>query len=400
VFLSRSTLFTLLLGAAAGAVDAAPNGERAAGFESRIATKRTESATVLFQTHTGPYWTAGPVLRQVAEYMAQNGEPGPMYVRYERDVSAAGASSLRSEVGYYAEGKPAPGPTYAIGRRESERVAYVVVDARELATPMLHRAMMAWIHDQRLTPVGPITEIHWPATTARGSDAAIADRIEIQAPIVEGDAAVPSTATAAATTAPTAEEHAEWVGSTSIEAAATANASEPAVGSRRSVASESSVAPDPPSASGTGSIVAPQSAETVAELVAAHRFDEMATRLLPDDRTPVGVSRTWLGQIVLRLDAVASGAALAHPDKSAAIDACCAAVRRRYDRLPLTAGPDPRDLPTIAAGVGPERRAIVARIDRLLSRIASRTVSPAGILGELASTLDQVDARLNGPNDN
>ena len=128
----------------------------------RIATKQTVPATVIFLSNTGPYWMTGTTLHRIAEFMREHGETGAMYVRFERDPTGANAASLQAEVGFFATREQHAPPPFQQTTRDSELVAFAIVDP-SASTPMRHhRALIEWAEHHGFSPSGPVTEIYHP----------------------------------------------------------------------------------------------------------------------------------------------------------------------------------------------------------------------------------------------
>ena len=70
----------------------------------QIVLKQPEPALVVFLEHTGPYWTVGPLFRQVREVMIAHNETGPLLARYANNPTTVAPESLRSRVGFVAKG--------------------------------------------------------------------------------------------------------------------------------------------------------------------------------------------------------------------------------------------------------------------------------------------------------
>lgn len=352
---------------------AATSGVRPDPPRTSITIRQTELATVVFREHIGPYWTVGPLYQQVADYMLEHEQTGPMYARFDRDPTGSDAAALRTEVGFVAEPGHHATPPFLTKRQNSEWVAVMIVEGSRSRTLRHYPAISAWITSQGYTRVGPIVEIYHSKSERPSDKVAAVDLTEIRMVIQP----------------PTAERHAV----PDTDPATGSKITQVSIPSATAVRLEvegpalDETQPDPIQPSTTDS--------SIAELVLARRFDDMANRMLPNDCTVSGEIRIWLGQIVLRLNAVSNGVDQLYPDNNATIRALCEAVRRRYGELPAAPDFDARDYSVMSPGrpIGRDaltRQSVSRRIDRLLGRIATRAISPDDILEELSSLVQQV----------
>ncbi len=127
-----------------------------------IVVKQTDPIRVVFMEHAGPYWTVGPLLTHVREYMLKHGLSGPMFARYLADPMTAAPSSLRTEIGFIVGADHSAEPPFKTARWGPELVAYLVMDGQSATTRHDYAAIHDWIQRHDHHAAGPITEIYDP----------------------------------------------------------------------------------------------------------------------------------------------------------------------------------------------------------------------------------------------
>ncbi|MCH8251955.1 MAG: hypothetical protein IID36_05825 [Planctomycetes bacterium] len=164
----------------------------------------------------------------------------------------------------------------------------------------------------------------------------------------------------------------------------------------------SSDAADPPEATGVGNrSVDPVSDVSFETLIQEQRYEDAAIRLLPEDQL-LGENRIWIGQVAFRIKALGKGAARKFGAEATPVVQMAEAVSMRHK---LVTGAAYRDALANAivrvdlhsGGAAAERRAITRDLDRLMRKIALRTVGAPETLDELSAILLRMERILHPP---
>ena len=358
------------LGATIGVLWATSVGIRAAEVPPptatiEIALKKTDPVRVVFLEHIGPYWTVGPLFKQVRETMADHNESGPMFARYLADPTAVPADSLRTEVGFVARSDWMPEPPLKTAQREGEQVVSTVVESAYGTTVRSYSLIRDWILSNGFEAVGPVMELY--PLPPRGVSTSVY-RTEIQIPVrratsVESESPVPKAA----------------VVYTRAHDEALAQSQD-----GNSTATTTSMEPLFP----------------IKDLIDSSRFDRIAEQLVPMNRTmPVGM-QIWFGQVVFRISAVAKGIEQTYPGGSLQATALSEAIVRNYRRLSASSTVDPLAQAVVRVDTHMEpqstqKRLIVRDLDNLLGQVALKTMDAESALDRLSELLQRVQDVTN-----
>jgi len=313
----------------------------------------------VFLEHTGPYWTVGPLFKQVREAMGGHNESGPMFARYLGDPTVVPADSLRTEVGFVAKGDWVPEPPFKTVQRDGEQVVTMVVEGSYGTTTRYYSLMRDWVLTHGFEAVGPVIEMYPSPLPGAPSGA---NRTEIQIPVRRASSAQSTT-------------------------------SEPKV---------VVVLPSKPDDALAESEVNNSAATTAIEpfypikdLLGASRFDRIAEQLVPTDRPMPPGMQVWFGQVVFRISAVAKGIEQTYPGGSPQTTALSEAIVRRYRQASASSKVDPlaQAVVRVDARSDPQsmkKRLIVRDLDNLLGQVALKTVDPASALNRLTDLLQQI----------
>lgn len=421
VWLVISTLATIGPPALGSEQDADANGGTRAIIPA-IATKSTEPENVVFLEHTGAYWTAGRLFRQVREHMVRHSQPGPMYARYSSDPGRAPLAGLRIEIGFAADANHQPGPPFKTAQREAEFVACAVVEGRAASPRTDYPPIFEWIKTHGHEALGPIVEVYDPAGPGQdrnrrcteirvllrppetsqiaAPDAEVPQPIEPEPPVQRsqtpaapvhdphakpGEPPAPETETAGRTTADAQTQEIE-----ETERADQAATAEPVQGITR-------VSPTPPPADQT---TQPRKADceqqrSISELVAAEQFGCIALQLMPDDRSIPVEHQVWFGQVVFRVRAVAKGIRYMGPVAGVTASALADAITRRYREVSVDFTLDPLDQVAVIThpqgnALANDKRAIMRSLDTLMGRISLASIDADGATRDLVRILQNV----------
>ena len=147
--------------------------------------------------------------------------------------------------------------------------------------------------------------------------------------------------------------------------------------------------------------VDPVSDVSLETLIQEQRYEDAAIRLLPEDQL-LGENRIWIGQVAFRIKALGKGAARKFGAEATPVVQMAQAVAMRHK---LVTGAAYRDALADAivrvdlhsGGAAAERRAITRDLDRLMRKIALRTVGAPETLDELSAILLRVERILHTP---
>lgn len=151
-----------------------------------VALKHIESADVIYILHRGPYWTLGKTFTEIDQFMAEHDQTGPMFSRFLDDPTKAGASRLRTEVGFLASGNVRPGLHLLRKTLPAHLAACLEVKGPYSQTSSHYQRIHDWIKANGYTAGKGIMEVY----PDRSADQAIA---EIRIPVVgKSDTETPS----------------------------------------------------------------------------------------------------------------------------------------------------------------------------------------------------------------
>lgn len=346
-----------------------------------IVLKQPDPAVVVFLEHTGPYWTVGPLFRQVREVMLAHNEAGPLFARYATDPTSVAPESLRTRVGFVAKGEWAPEPPFRSAEYESEQVAAMVVEGSYGTTTRYYSVMRGWLSAHGFEPVGPVIELY--PLVARGASPGT-QRTEIQMPVRRARVPEPP---AAPVVASAENEPQRFFDSWE------ASGDEPGT-QDAPTADEGPTAPvrEPGAVS---ALAVREPIRPVRELIATSRFDRIAEQLIPVDRPTPAALQVWLGQVVFRVSAVAKGIEQTFPGGAPQVTALSEAIVRRYRQASESSTVNPLESAVVHVDMrsdprSAQRRSIVRDLDNLLGQVAIKTVDADSALGRLEDILQRI----------
>ncbi len=391
-----------------------------------IATKWTEPENVVYLEHTGAYWTAGRLFRQVREHMDHHSQPGPMYTRYSSDPSRAPLAGLRIEIGFAADAKHQPSPPFKIARRAAEFVACTVIEGRAASPRTDYPPLFEWIDAREYEPLGPIIEVYNPPavgqiTNQRQTEICVVLRPPETSQIASPDAEVPHPIEpeppgqrSQLLAAPVHDLHAkpgkppapetETAGRTTVEAQTqeiekTERADQTATAEGVQGNGRETTSPPPVDKRTQPRKSDCEQPRSISELVAVEQFECIALQLMPDDRSIPVEHQVWFGQVVFRVRAVAKGIMYTGPSGGARASALADAITRRYREVSADFTLDPLDQVTVIThpqgnALANDKRAIMRSLDTLMARISLASVDAAGATQELVRILEDVQKLL------
>jgi effector-binding domain-containing protein len=127
-----------------------------------ISIQKFEAAEVVFTVHNGPYWRAGTAVRELAEFMADRGQPGPMFTRFVGRKGSSGAYR-RTEIGFFVKGPLTHAELDGLYERKllpAYEAATLTLDVPYGKSFMHHVRVLDWIKSQGLTAGDEVVEVY------------------------------------------------------------------------------------------------------------------------------------------------------------------------------------------------------------------------------------------------
>ena len=377
-----------------------------------ISAVTVPATDVVFVEHVGPYWTIGRKASETRAYMETHGITGPVFVRYPQPPRRRTARDTRCEIGFVSETAHAPDPPFRLAHRPEELVASLTVVGRLPDPKHDYENLNRWIVDQGYVAAGPITEVYYPVQPFR--DAASA-RAEMRFTLKRDASAENEESVAVVIPEVTEDENAVETESATADApclvpmvvppeptspltnpvqpapyAASVGTTEP---DRTTVAHAPTEIPTPSASPRDSEAPAPAAdrvaptpdaaeSQSVEELLASEQFARAAEVILPSEVPTSSSDRVWLGQVVLRIEAAATGLARlegADARMMASFGALSEAIEARYALLSnpsVTGWPGVSGSSTDAHSdpmVRPKRE-VIDGLDMLLGRISVRSI--------------------------
>lgn len=417
-----------------------------------VSLKRSDALRLVSREYQGPYWSVGPILREVQAFAASHGENGPIFVRFAASPNAGGASAQRFDVGFVATDAHIPISPFKDSIRPVCLVASMELTGRAPSMLSDHRVLREWATTHGYQAGGEILEFYsresagvgstgWQtdiqlvltevaavdAADSASTDPASAETLTTHsAPDASGDVSAAPTdgaTSAAAEPVPDIATKTDDLRSADTQprssSSATVSAQDQSSGHDAARSAEvlpghspvsDSTSPDTVGSieashieTGTTSLDSPPreapKAETLRALMNAGRMEEAALRIVPELSALPPATREWLGQFVLRLNAAARGIRQAAPGFTHASLQLIDAVNARFRRVSSESDLDPSLPPTVSmsdqtSASRHSRRDIMRDLDRLLGGIAVRGVTSEHASDELLRLMERAEAAL------
>jgi len=380
-----------------------------AGSEQSFALEELPTRSIVALRHEGPYWTVRRRLNDVVAYMRAHGESGPLLIRYGADPIGPSAASLVSEVGFVADERHDPEAPFRRVDLPAESVVTGEVDPAAAVSPRKFQELERWGMARRHVATGPMTELY-PGMLAAGGREPHQRRVILQVAVESAQRATPGLSGEVGRVNPGRPPD-------ELPGTGVPKADLPKRDPRPATSKPKSTPPEAPTSKPQPKPVAPPSSTsksrpekparvvddgtgTIADLVAEGRFDAAAERLFPADRVLPDDVEWWLGQVVFRIKAAAKGMERVYPGEGDAVRALAEALQRRLGVV--SERRSRRPLAQSVVRVDPERRARSTKrqrapllgLDRLLARIAFKSVTPEEVIVELGATVTEVARAL------
>jgi hypothetical protein len=324
--------------------------------------KHLEPRTVHYLEHVGPYWRIGPLLAQVADSVHRRGLAGEAFVRMIDDSRSMPPTRMRLWIGYVAPAELPAEPPFQIGRLDAETVVSVAAEGETHPPAAWHRLLDAWCNVRGRTHRGQLTEVYRLRVNQQGQEAVL-ELVEVQLPI-DGTPATDGPR-------PPPEPPAEALPNPATEGARVEPAPLPMVVPK---------ADAPPS---------------IKELLEAGDPERAADLLFANALAVDSATAQWLAGIVARVSAAARGLERVDPKDSGPLRLVATSLERRCEEaLGKRCAEIAKQAPPVVAPHGDVqaavRRKLATEFDRLLARVAQRTIDSARAFQEISSLLEQV----------
>lgn len=359
----------------------------------------TDPKRVAYIEHSGPYWSLGPVIDQVARDARDMGVRDALVIRYLDDTVASSPRGLRAHIGFELAGTEMPRPPYQVAEWPRVLVARKTVNGPDGLSTRHFASLKAWAQTQGLAPAGDLIAL---VKFGEGGESAAIEHAEIRLPVCVPDplpAAVSKSDSIEAPNradvleserSPAAQRRVSKIVQLPVPADVTNEKAAPldAIASdalppamRARMQSTDGRTPNPAAVTRT--------AAPVRQWIEEEKFAEVAAALLPENADPA--SQQWADQIAARIVAVANGIKTLAPGEEGWLSPLAAQLSaQRSARKTSTVKGTPRviGLSAPAAANEPERKAVMRALDYLMARIAQRTLTPAQVRESLLDLIE------------
>lgn len=352
-----------------------------------VTIESTDPARVVYLSHVGAYWTIGPVISRVREYMREQGEPGPLYVRFPMDPSTSLGASAPCEVGFFTARNYTVSAPFKSETRGDEMVASMYPD-RSLESPVRYYSFLRnWAEAHGHASTGPVTEIHRVSPGGSRGDARMQVRLAVRAMPKTLYDRTPNGGSSG--NRQVSNPHPDQ----SLASRIQLNEGVPAI--QASTGPAGGPTGDETAIGVVASADVAPSNDSVRTLIQQGRYEEIAEQLMPGGKTFSPSAQLWLGQVVFRLGAAAGGLERVYPDANTAIPVLSESIRRRYEHFALDFTGDPRShaVPVVGpAGTtqAEERAAIMHDLDAILGGIAVKRFDAETVEAQLADIVERI----------
>lgn len=397
----------------------------------RVTISEWPAMPVVYLDYTGPYWTVGKELARVRDEMVRAGAPGPLFARYLDDKVNDSPASRRIQLGFgVTPDSPAPtGFHYTVWPATTCAVLSLPRPPTSLprSAATVHRLarVQDYVGTQAMVEVYLQSDKDWTVSP-------VELRLPVQKippPPAPPPAPSPHPARAPTDEAPglvqnepknvvtrridlrprggtpanIKEESTPAPPPVPVSRAVMADQQPPPPESRPGPVSSVTFGPKvarqlPRTADPAAEIKVPRSPVTpdrqsVRELVADGRFNEIALRLMPMSAELSPALRQWIGELVGRADAASRGMSDIYPTDAFTITAVADALNRHYEIWATSEDKATRQQPATPIGINrdvpePARR-LIRDMDILLARMAQRALSSDELQSQFEGLLQQ-----------
>ena len=317
-------------------------------------------------------------------------------MRYHRRTADERAVPRTSQIGFMASGKHEPVSPFNAESIEGRRVARLFAAGKTPSPWRSLRLLDAWAADNHYEHGAEVMEVYHLGPRVDGD----IERTEIHVPIhrqpelaIAADLAKPappSERTNPETEPDDAKADGSAVGGTNTT---------PVSKTAKSMFVSPTVPDD--SIGRESSLQPAEEVESITVALAAGNFVRVAELILPDKTLVDFDEQVWLGRVLLRIKAAATGIERKHPGDGKSLVDLAAALLLRYRSMFATTQEDlvASVMTTGVAdtnGPGGEQRAIMRELDTLLGRIAFGAVGPQAALQEIVAVLVRLNTALEG----
>jgi len=390
--------------AAAGPIDSP--GQIPARWEPpAISVKSLGQRRVASTEHVGPYWSIHRAFETVRAYMAQGGRTGPIFVRYEDDPTREHPDRLRFRVGFEVRRNDSVESSYRIDDWPEQFAAYMIVQDSLGTVVQSHRQVLDWIRENEYEPLGPIIEQYsLPPSNQRDQRPTVEVLVPVRLRQVE---VMPTPSDVRAVELPKSASENDVSNRDSLRTRSSDGFPPGREIGDRPANDSIELHLEPPESAATDTILpaAPLPADVsqpvlaIQELMASGEFAGIAERLIQSIDRVGGPGGVFLQQFVQRSNALAAGI---HQNLGADSDSIGELCKALSDRFDLVFGPAERRqldsgqwvFKNIPTSQDTQKRLILLDMDRLLARVAMKSLSSREVLAVFGELLERLELTL------
>lgn len=382
-----------------------------------VAVKQTKPTRIVYKNHIGPYWTVGPVFREVSEYMIKHGQAGSVFARYPDHPKNVQAASMRTEIGFVVIGQHQPQSSFNGMLRKSELVAYQFLDTSNPNISKQFDMMSEWIRSNGYEPLGPIIEIHHRSFESKGLNK---PSVEIQLPVrkIRNNQNIPNfmevpnevinknVSVIQKPPAPDPVETPEIVTAQPIlikkvrpSFSTKPTASTMPIPRPPKVVMSSDLESKPKNLTDKKAVHKPNDRNlntmTITELIDSGDFDQVARRIMPHPDAIEPSQQIWFGQLIFRMKAIARGIEKMYPSEGKTTTQLVNALSSRYEILSAHFQGNPLSQAVVRVNgfndaSANTRREMMRHMDSMLGRLAVKRLTADEVTEELIDIVDRL----------
>ena len=414
-----------------------------------ITLKWSAPLKMAYREFAGAYWQTGPALRDAQAQMQQAGHLGRLFIRFLENPWSAETTTIKAQVGFIVNQGSRSVQPFQTFLRDAMPTAVMIIE-RSTPSRRDYAALQQWAVARGYVPSGAVLEIYGPPATAGGGTGNYHTELQLEL--------LPNEATAR-DRSPTAPEKAVDDGEPRVEAirkipdpadpgneevpsspgdppakvsALTLDAQDGPL--RTPIANENRnedegppaprKAPDnrtgitdtsdsrgngPASPSQTARTERPpgdeslnlNGATSLESLVERGAFDQAAALIVPNKRLLDPINRLWLEQVFFRIKAINARLGTKPSPKTDRIARLTSAVIVRRRRAmaqandPADSSPAIHTYPVATDATGRHKREVLAKLDRLMGRLAYGPIEAREIEPTLLDILEQLKTAIS-----
>lgn len=384
---------------------------------THIAVKQTKPLRVVYKNHIGPYWTVGPVFREVSEYMVEHGQTGSVFARYPDHPKNVRAASMRTEIGFVVNGEHQPQASFRSMIQKSELVAYQFLDTSNPNINKQFDVMSKWIRSNGYKPLGPIIEIHHRLFDRKGLNK---PSVEIQIPVrkilqeqdipnfmeVPDEVIKKSVSAIQVPPTPVPAKTPEKIVTQPMQPkkvrpsfATKPEATKIPIPRPPKVVMSSDLESKPINRSYDKPVQKTNNdtldTMTITELIDSEYYDQVARRIMPHPDAIEPGQEIWFGQLIFKMKAIARGIKKLYPGKGVTVTRLVNALSSRYEIQSAHFENNPLNQAVFRVNgyndaFAKTRREMMRHMDSMLGRLAVKRLTADEVTEELIDIVDRL----------